>query len=129
VALVNKEKYQLNNVQLLQSDWFKSLPLYHFDLIVSNPPYIKENDPHLITDIQYEPRKALTSGKDGLNAIRIIISQAKEYLKPNGFLLLEHGYNQGNSVRELLKNASFNSVASIKDYALIERLSIGKKPS
>ncbi len=127
VAQANKTKNQLNNVQLFQSDWFDAIPAMHFDLIVSNPPYIEINDPHLQGDIHYEPQQALTSGIDGLDAIRTIVTQAKAYLKPNSFLILEHGYNQGNRVRDLLTEASFNYVKSIKDYAQIERLSLGSQ--
>lgn len=134
IAQENKEKYRLDNVQLLQSDWFKILGSAHlasFDLIVSNPPYIETNDPHLLTDIQHEPTQALTSGADGLEAIRTIIAHAPAYLKPNSFLIIEHGYNQGSRVRELLHNKSFGAVETIKDYAQHERLSLGsliKKP-
>jgi release factor glutamine methyltransferase len=126
VAQTNKTKNQLGNVQLLQSDWFDDIPVMHFDLIVSNPPYIETNDPHLQSDIHYEPQQALTSGIDGLDAIRTIVTQAKAYLKPDSFLILEHGYNQGNKVRALLTKASFNHVKSINDYAQIERLSLGR---
>ncbi|HHL19529.1 MAG TPA: peptide chain release factor N(5)-glutamine methyltransferase [Thiothrix sp.] len=125
IAQANKNKYQLDNVQLLLSDWFDAIPIMHFDLIVSNPPYIESNDPHLQGDIHYEPQQALTSGVDGLDAIRTIVTQAKAYLKPDSFLILEHGYNQGNKVRTLLTKASFNHVKSVKDYAHIERLSLG----
>ncbi len=125
IAQANKTKYQLDNVQLLQSDWFGAISAMHFNLIVSNPPYIETNDPHLQGDIHYEPQQALTSGVDGLDAIRTIVTQAKAYLKPDSFLILEHGYNQGNRVRDLLTEASFNHVKSIKDYTQIERLSLG----
>jgi len=127
ITQANKDKYQLDNVKLLQSNWFNAIPAMSFDLIVSNPPYIEINDPHLQDDIHYEPQQALTSGIDGLDAIRTIVTQAKAYLKPDAFLILEHGYNQGNRVRTLLIEASFNHVKSIKDYAQIERLSLGSR--
>lgn len=127
IAQRNKDHYQLNNVTLLHSDWFSTIPAQHFDLIVSNPPYIENNDPHLQGDIQYEPQQALTSGTDGLAAIRTIISHANTYLKPNAYLILEHGYNQGSHVRAILTKASFKRVVSIKDYAQLERLSLGTR--
>ena len=99
----------------------------HFDIIVSNPPYIESHDSHLSGDIRHEPQQALSSGKDGLDAIRTIITHAQHYLKPSHFLILEHGYNQGNTVRTLLTEAKFDHVKSIKDYAQLERLSLGSQ--
>lgn len=93
-----------------------------FDLIVSNPPYIAEHDPHLKA-LQHEPGTALTSGSDGLDALRTLIAQAPEHLKPGGWLLLEHGYDQAPAVRELLAQAGLQQVQSRHDLAGIERCS------
>lgn len=97
-----------------------------FDLIVSNPPYIEENDPHLSQgDVRFEPRSALVSGKDGLDDIRVIAHEARAFLRHNGFLLLEHGYNQGAAVRELLSELGYDKVETMRDYGQNERVTLG----
>jgi release factor glutamine methyltransferase len=93
-----------------------------FDLIVSNPPYIAEGDPHLAA-LRHEPDSALTSGADGLDALRTLIAQAPKHLSPGGWLLLEHGYDQAPAVRELLAQAGLKQVQSRRDLAGIERCS------
>jgi release factor glutamine methyltransferase len=98
-----------------------------FDLIVSNPPYIAEDDPHL-ENLGHEPRLALTSGADGLDAIRTIVAQAPAHLRPGGWLLLEHGWQQAETVRALLAQAGFAQVQSRRDLAGIERCSGGQWP-
>ncbi len=95
-----------------------------FDLIVSNPPYIAEGDEHL-AKLTHEPAIALTSGADGLDAIRHIVSHAPDYLQPRGWLLVEHGYDQAEMVRALLLAAGFSEVQSRKDLGGIERCSGG----
>ncbi|MFZ2739534.1 MAG: peptide chain release factor N(5)-glutamine methyltransferase [Burkholderiaceae bacterium] len=97
----------------------------HYFLIVSNPPYIAENDPHLRA-LQHEPALALSSGVDGLNDIRTIIEQAPARLLPAGWLLLEHGFDQAPSVRAMLAQRGFTQVQSHKDLAGIERCSGGQ---
>jgi len=127
VARENIQQLQLNNVRALQSDWFSALPSERFDLIVSNPPYIHENDAHLAQgDLRFEPKSALASGADGLNDIRRILAQAKQYLQPNGWLLFEHGYDQAERVRKLFEQASFFVIFSKKDLAGIERVTGGR---
>ena len=96
-----------------------------FQAIVSNPPYIRENDEHLPA-LRFEPRQALTAGDDGLDDIRTIIDQAKSRLLPDGWLLLEHGYDQAGAVRALLEAAGFGQVQSRQDLAGIERCSGGQ---
>lgn len=98
-----------------------------YDLIVSNPPYIAEGDPHL-EKLGHEPRLALTSGADGLDAIRTIVAQAPAHLQAGGWLLLEHGYDQAEAVRGLLTQAGFAQVQSRRDLAGIERCSGGQWP-
>ena len=98
VARQNAKDLSILNCQFLQSDWLSALKLngqnQHFDVIVSNPPYIESHDAHLSQgDLRFEPLSALASGKDGLDDIRTIISQAIHHLKPSGWLMLEHGYN------------------------------------
>lgn len=99
-----------------------------FDVIVSNPPYIEDNDPHLAA-LKHEPIQALTSGGDGLDDIRTIIRQAPWHLKKGGWLLLEHGYNQAPAVCKLLQHTGFERVQSHKDLASIERCSGGNWPA
>nr|WP_315465332.1 peptide chain release factor N(5)-glutamine methyltransferase [uncultured Rhodoferax sp.] len=96
-----------------------------FQLIVSNPPYIRENDEHLPA-LRFEPRQALTAGADGLDDLRTIIEQAREHLLAGGWLLLEHGYDQAHAVRGLLAAAGFSEVHSRRDLAGIERCSGGR---
>lgn len=98
-----------------------------FDMIVSNPPYIEDGDPHLSQgDLRFEPLTALTSGPDGLDDIRQIIVQSRRHLNEGGYLLLEHGYNQGAAVRNLLQQAEFENIETIKDYGMNERVTLGR---
>lgn len=123
VAQANAQDLRLA-VRFLHGDWLAGID-EHFDLIVSNPPYIAEGDPHL-EQLGHEPAMALTSGLDGLDAIRAIVAQAASRLKPGGWLLLEHGWNQAETVRALLGQAGFADVQSRQDLAGIERCSGGR---
>lgn len=131
VARQNAQDLSILNCQFLQSDWLSALKLngqnQKFDVIVSNPPYIEADDAHLSQgDLRFEPLSALASGKDGLDDIRNIISQAKNHLKPSGWLMLEHGYNQADSVSNLLKTAGFSEVSNARDLAGIQRVTSGR---
>ena len=108
-----------------QGDWFAPLRGQRFDLIVSNPPYIAENDPHLPA-LAHEPRAALVSGADGLNDLRRIVADAPAHLAPGGWLLLEHGWDQAAAVRDLLADVGLAHVQSRRDLAGIERCSGGR---
>jgi release factor glutamine methyltransferase len=123
VAINNAKRLNLN-VNFLQSSWFDALSNEKFDLIVSNPPYIVEGDAHMAA-LAHEPKQALTSGADGLDDIRQIISQAPDFLAKNGWLLLEHGYDQAAAVCNLLAQRGFVQVQSRLDLAGIERCSGG----
>lgn len=125
VANYNIAKHNIKNITLLQANWCQGLPTEKFDAIISNPPYIAENDPHL-SDLTFEPSGALVSGKDGLDDIRTIILQSRDYLKEQGLLLLEHGFNQAKQVRELMHNAGYYDAYSIKQENEIERVTIGQ---
>lgn len=115
------------SVEFLQSDWFTALTGRHFDLIVSNPPYIAAADPHLARgDVRFEPLTALASGPDGLDDLRHLIRSANTHLKPGGTLLLEHGYDQAEAVRALLHTHHFPAAQSWPDLAGILRVSGGK---
>ncbi len=111
-------------VEFLCSNWFNALTLEQFDIIVANPPYIVEADPHLSQgDLRFEPIDALTDHADGLSALRCIIDGAPNHLAPSGWLLMEHGYNQAPAVQELLVKQGFHEAQSWKDLAGIERIS------
>lgn len=114
-------------VEFLESDWFDALAGRRFELIVSNPPYVAEADPHLSEgDSRFEPRAALVAGADGLSGIRLIIAQARAHLEPGGGLLFEHGYDQAARCRALLAQAGYFEVATRHDLAGIERVSGGR---
>jgi release factor glutamine methyltransferase len=126
VAQSNAHRLDISNVRLLQSDWFGALQHEWFDIIVSNPPYIAAGDTHLAQgDVRFEPRDALASGKDGLDDIRRICAQAGNHLRENGWLMLEHGYDQAAQVRALLQQSGFEQIFSARDLAGIERVSGG----
>ena len=126
IAKENAEKNHISNIEFIQSNWFEKLAAQQFNMIVSNPPYIKENDPHLTQgDVRFEPLSALTSGEEGLNDIRIIIKESQKYLTKEGILLLEHGYNQADAVCDLLNKAGFANVSYFKDDNDNPRVSIG----
>lgn len=126
VAKLNAEHHNLNRIRFKQSNWFSDIQ-NTFDIIVSNPPYIRSGDEHLHTgDVAHEPVLALDGGKDGLNAIRIIITRSDDYINPGGLLFIEHGYDQGGSVRELLKQHGYTGVKTLPDYAGLERITFGK---
>jgi release factor glutamine methyltransferase len=128
VAQSNAQRLQLE-VNFSQGAWLAGLADANacFDCIVSNPPYIEADDPHLAA-LTHEPAQALSSGADGLNDLRQIITQAPAHLTPGGWLLLEHGYNQAPAVRALLSAAGFAQVQSRCDLADIERCSGGQHP-
>lgn len=108
-------------------NWLSPLAGQYFDLIVANPPYIAGNDPHLQGDgLPHEPQMALTDGGDGLQCIRTIISAAPRHLKPGGWLLFEHGHDQGEAARALLATSGLSSVFTLPDLAGSERISGGK---
>ena len=126
VAIKNAQNLDLGNVHLFQSNWFSDLSAERFDVIVSNPPYIAEADCHLTQgDLRFEPRTALASGVDGLDDIRKIVHEAPNYLKANGWLMLEHGFDQAQSVAELLKGYSFNQIDHAQDLAGTLRVTFG----
>ena len=118
------------SVRCVESDWFAALDAAAgFDFIVSNPPYIAENDPHLAQgDVRFEPATALASGPAGLDDLRRITAAAPGFLAAGGWLMMEHGYDQAAAVRALLVAAGFVEVASAQDLAGIERISFGRRP-
>ena len=135
LAEKNRSDLQFTHVKIQQSDWFSALPLQgdattaqQFDVIVSNPPYIDPQDPHLEQgDVRFEPRSALIAGNHGLADIELIIQQSWDYLCAQGRLLLEHGYDQGQTVRDFLTARGFTQVETRNDLGGNERVTLGKK--
>ena len=127
VAQVNADAHA-PTVHLRQSDWFAAIaPHERFDLIVSNPPYIPAHDVHLTQgDVRFEPRGALSDEADGLQHYRAIIAQAPQFLTADGRIYLEHGFDQAVAVRELLYQADFTEIQTIRDLAGHERVSVGQ---
>ncbi|PUE23055.1 protein-(glutamine-N5) methyltransferase, release factor-specific [Limnohabitans sp. JirII-29] len=127
VAQANADRLALS-ITWRQGAWCAPLGEAQFDAIVSNPPYVADHDPHL-EHLQHEPLQALTSGHDGLNDIRQIVQQAGSHLRPGGWLLMEHGFDQALAVHDLLLNAGFEQVQSRPDLAGILRCTGGRWPT
>ena len=131
VARVNALRHGAS-VRFLEGDWFQPLRRERFDLIVANPPYVAEGDPHLANDgLPFEPRSALTdgvAGGDGMACVATLIDGARDHLLPGGWLLIEHGYDQAVKARSLMAAAGFFDVASWRDESSIERVSGGQNP-
>lgn len=128
VAQTNARQLGLNNIEFRHSDWCSALSEdEQFEIIVSNPPYIRAADPHLEQgDVRFESRLALVSGEDGLDAIRLILEQAKQHLVKGGWLLIEHGYDQGQSMRELFDSAGYLNAKTLQDSGQNDRLSLAQ---
>ena len=113
----------------MRSDWFTALQGEHFDAIVSNPPYIADDDSHLSQgDLRFEPQAALCAGPQGMAALSAIAARAPAHLHPGGWLLLEHGFAQGALVREALRASGLTQIATLTDLAGWERVSLGRRP-
>jgi len=122
IAKQNADRYK-QEIEFIESDWFNSIELQKFDLIVSNPPYIQQGDVHLKQgDVCFEPTRALVSGDDGLDDIRTIIDQAKNWLNPGGYLIFEHGYDQGSAVRTLFEANTYTQIQTHADFSENERM-------
>ena len=128
VAQQNAQGYNLDNIRFIHSHWFDAIDSSkQFDLIVSNPPYIAEHDPHLQQgDLRFEPHRALQSGADGLDDIRILTRQGTQHLVAGGWLLLEHGYDQARDVSKLLHENSYKNIQQRQDLAGHVRMSMGQ---
>ena len=131
IAIENAQSLKIPNVDFVLSDWFSALGQKNnpqkFDVIVSKPPYIEASDAHLNQgDLRFEPTSALVSGAGGLHDITQIISQAPQHLNPDGWLLLEHGYNQAEQVAALLKQVGFREIETVKDLGGNERVTLGR---
>ncbi|MCF6337654.1 MAG: peptide chain release factor N(5)-glutamine methyltransferase [Gammaproteobacteria bacterium] len=126
VARNNAARLKISNVRFAEGRWCEPLANEHFEIIISNPPYIHADDPHLQQgDLRFEPLTALQSGPDGLADIRIICAEARQHLRSPGWLLLEHGYNQGTTVLAILHKQGYQQVQTEKDLAQNDRISLG----
>ncbi|MEE4219262.1 MAG: peptide chain release factor N(5)-glutamine methyltransferase [Xanthomonadales bacterium] len=127
VARGNSERLAPGRVQFHQGSWFEPLE-GSFHLVLSNPPYIREGDPHLETgDCRFEPRLALSPGGDGMDAIRHIASHAVDYLEPGGCLAFEHGFDQGEASRRVLEALSYENIETLRDLESRDRITVGMK--
>ena len=128
VAKENAQNLELT-VSFKESAWFDAIS-DRFDLIIINPPYIESDDPHLQQgDLRFEPAGALASGKDGLDDIRLLVKQALKHLKKDGYLLLEHGYQQADAVRNLMTKAGYTDIETHQDIEDRDRVTLGKIPT
>ena len=127
IARENSNRLDLKNVSFQCSDWFAALAEKKFNMIVSNPPYIPEADPHLQSgDVRFEPPTALRAGNKGLDDLRTIINFAGKHLLADGYLLVEHGYDQEQSVAKLFQTAGYSDIICVRDYANQPRVSLGQ---
>lgn len=128
LARDNAARLGITNASFLNGSWFSPVPVgTKFALVVSNPPYIEENDPHLsIGDVRFEPKSALVAQDNGLADIKTITENARDYLLNDGWLLFEHGYDQGVAVREILQGFGYSKVETRKDYAGNDRVTLGQ---
>lgn len=128
VAHRNAARNEVGNVAFRQGDWLAALAGERFDLIASNPPYVALGDPHLGRgDLRFEPDAALASGADGFDALRTLARDAPTHLVPGGWLLLEHGWDQGAAVRGLLRDAGFQRIETLRDLEDRERVTLGSR--
>jgi release factor glutamine methyltransferase len=127
VARANADALGLRNIEFRCGDWCAPLGDEVFDLVASNPPYIASADPHLARgDLRFEPDSALASGEDGLDAIRVLARDVPRHLRPGGWLLLEHGWEQGGAVRALLEAAGFTETGTVQDLEGRDRITLGR---
>ncbi len=130
VARGNAQRLHLRNVEFALADWYSGIPGEPWDLIASNPPYVGAADPYLAEgDLRFEPQIALSSGLDGLGALRVIIGCARDRLVPGGWLVVEHGHDQSEAVRELFRAAGFGEISATRDLAGIQRVVAGRRDS
>ena len=125
VAVENAKAHDLDQVKFFLGHWFKALSRQYFDVIVSNPPYIDADDAHM-PDLASEPERALVADKHGLADIEIIVQQGKKWLAVNGWIVLEHGYDQADAVQKIFKDAGFKQVRTVKDYGGNDRVTLGQ---
>ena len=123
VALINKNNLNVENFSLICADWLSSFKTKTFDLVLSNPPYIAYQDPHL-EDLEHEPKNALVAKDKGLGDLKLIIEQSTKVLKSGGMLILEHGYEQEKQVANILKENNFLDIKNLKDFQNLPRITL-----
>ncbi|HEY3985561.1 peptide chain release factor N(5)-glutamine methyltransferase [Cedecea sp.] len=127
LAQLNAKNLGITNVRVMQSHWFDTLDNQRFTLIVSNPPYIDGDDPHLSEgDVRFEPKSALVADNHGLADLETLVRDSRRFLEPGGWLVLEHGWTQGEPVQQLLREAGFSAIETSKDYGGNDRLTSGR---
>ena len=122
----NQTLHQVSNIMIQKSDWFSALNQTRFDVILSNPPYLEDNDPHLSQGLEHEPLDALVSGLTGTEAIQYIIENAKNHIKPSGWLFIEHGYNQARILKDLFEKNGYQHIENAKDIHGVHRVTFGQ---
>ncbi|CAM8415220.1 HemK Methylase of polypeptide chain release factors [Candidatus Methylopumilus planktonicus] len=122
----NQTLHQVTNVMIQKSDWFSALDQTRFDVILSNPPYLEDNDPHLSQGLEDEPLDALVSGPTGVEAIQYIIENAKNHIKPSGWLFIEHGYNQAIILKDLFEKNGYQHIENANDIHGIHRVTFAQ---
>ena len=122
----NQTLHQVTNVMIQKSDWFSALDQTRFDVILSNPPYLEYNDPHLSQGLEDEPLDALVSGPTGIEAIQYIIENAKNHIKPSGWLFIEHGYNQAIILKDLFEKNGYQHIENANDIHGIHRVTFAQ---
>lgn len=128
IARQNSSKQHTDNITFIHSHWFNNIKQDDFDIIVSNPPYIAAGDPHLQQgDVRFEPQSALTSGAEGMDDIEHLCLHAKEYLAKDGYLIVEHGYNQKQQVADCFADNGFKEITQKQDLSDHTRMTAGKR--
>ena len=122
----NQTLHQVTNVMIQKSDWFSTLDQTRFDVILSNPPYLEDNDPHLSQGLEDEPLDALVSGPTGIEAIQYIIENAKNHIKPSGWLFIEHGFNQAIILKDLFVKNGYQHIENANDIHGIHRVTFAQ---
>jgi release factor glutamine methyltransferase len=122
----NQTFYQVTNTMIQKSDWCSALDQTRFDVILSNPPYLEDNDPHLSQGLEEEPLDALVSGPTGIEAIQYIIENAKNHIKPSGWLFIEHGYNQAMILKDLFEKNGYQHIENANDIHGIHRVTFAQ---
>ncbi len=127
IARANAKQHHVEHIHFVAGDWFQAVLQQRFDAVISNPPYIALNDPHMLRgDVQFEPASALLAGVDGMSDIRKLCTQAYQHLNPNGWLVFEHGYDQKEKVHACLNENGFENIQQLNDLAGQPRISAGQ---
>ena len=122
----NQMLHQVTNTTIQKSDWFSALDQTRFDVILSNPPYLEDKDPHLSQGLEDEPLDALVSGPTGIEAIQYIIENAKNHISPSGWLFIEHGYNQAKILQDLFEKNGYQHIENAKDIHGVHRVTFAQ---